>query len=100
MPQLTVQPVFKGCKGNGDKMAEYELTSFHENTKITNNCLATIDKKKKKAEIYQKATLHPRTKKKPQHDGRRGAIKIKSNLIPAGWVTYKLENNYTTEVFP
>ena len=31
---------------------------------------------------------------------RRGAITIKSNLIPAGWVTYKLENNYTTEVFP
>ena len=63
-------------------MAEYELTSFHENTKITTNCLTTIDKKK--AEIYQKDTLHPRTKKKPQHDGRRGAVTIKLNLIPAG----------------
>ena len=29
-----------------------------------------------------------------------GAIMIKSNPIPAGWATQKLENNYTTEVFP
>ena len=30
----------------------------------------------------------------------RGAIAIKSNPIHAGWVTHKLENNYTTEVLP
>ena len=48
----------------------------------------------------KKDTLHPKTKKKPQRDGRRGAIMIKSNPIPAGWVTHKLENNYITEVLP
>ena len=32
----------------------------------------------------KKDTLHPKTKKKPQQDGRRGIVTIKSNLIP--WV--------------
>ena len=32
--------------------------------------------------------LHLKTRKKPQRDGRRGAIMIKSNLIiPGGWPT-------------
>ena len=31
----------------------------------------------------KKDTPHPKTKKKPQWDGRRGAITIKSNPIPA-----------------
>ena len=39
-------------------------------------------------------------KNKPQRDGRKGAITIKSNPIPAGWVTHNLENNYTTKVLP
>ena len=47
-----------------------------------------------------KVTPHPKTKEKPQRDGRRGAITIKSNPITAGWVTHKLENTYTTEVHP
>ena len=46
----------------------------------------------------KKDTPCPKTKKKPQQDGRRGAVKIKSNPIPAGWVTHKLENNNTKEV--
>ena len=29
-----------------------------------------------------------------------GGITIKSNPVTAGWVTYKLENIYTTEVHP
>ena len=33
----------------------------------------------------------PRTKEKPQQNGRRGTITIKPN--PAGLVTHKLENN-------
>ena len=45
----------------------------------------------------KKDTLHLKTKKS-QGDGRRGAITIKSNLIPAGWATHKLLNNYSTEV--
>mgnify|MGYP007134337371 CR=1 FL=1 len=32
----------------------------------------------------------PKTKK-PQQDGRRGTITIKSNLIPTRWVTHKIE---------
>ena len=48
----------------------------------------------------KKDTPCPKTKKKPQSDGRRGAIMIKSNPIPAKWMTHKLENNNTKEVLP
>ena len=56
----------------------------------------TIDKRK--LEPTKKDTLHPKTERKPQWDGTRGTIVIKSNAIPAGWATHKLENNYITEV--
>ena len=55
---------------------------------------------KKTLEPTKKDTLHPKTKKKPQQDGRRGAIVIKSNPVPARWANHKLEDNYTTEVIP
>ena len=35
--------------------------------------------------------------KKLQQDSRRGTIMKKSNFIPTGWVTHRLENN-TKEV--
>ena len=37
-------------------------------------------------------------KKKSQLDGRRGAITIKSNLIPSGWLTHRLENSNNKEI--
>ena len=46
----------------------------------------------------RKDSPHPRTREKQQLDGRRGAIMIKSNPIPIGWVTHKLENNNIKEV--
>ena len=49
-------------------------------------------------EPTKKDTPRPETKEKPQQDGRRGAITIKSNLIPNGWAANKLENKYSTEV--
>ena len=73
------------------------LTLSYVNTRITTNCWTAIDKK---LEPTKKDILHPKAKKKPQQGGRRGEIAIKSNLIPVRWVTHKLENNYTTEVFP
>ena len=36
--------------------------------------------------------------KKPQWDGRRGTIMIKSNPIPTGWVTHRPKNNNAKEV--
>ena len=42
----------------------------------------------------------PKTKKKPQWDGRRDAIMLKSSPILAGWAAHKLENNNTKEVLP
>ena len=45
-------------------------------------------------------TPHPKTKKKPQQDGRRGTIMIQSKSIPARWMTYKLEHNNTKEALP
>ena len=39
----------------------------------------------------------PKTKK-PQQDSRGCTIMIKSNPIPTGWVTHRLENDNTKEV--
>ena len=89
------------CQGLSERLAKdggvegHVLTPSYENTGITTKCWTTIHKKK--LEPTQKDTLHPKTKKKPQWYGRRGAITIKSYPIP---VTHKLENNYTTEVLP
>ena len=43
---------------------------------------------------------HPKTNTKPQPDDRKGAIMIKSNPMPAGWMTHKLENNNAKELLP
>ena len=43
---------------------------------------------------------HPKTNTKPQPDDRKGAIMIKSNPMPAGWMTHKLENNKAKELIP
>ena len=48
----------------------------------------------------KKGILHPKTKKKPQKDVRRGTSPKQSNLILARWATHKLENSYITEVLP
>ena len=70
-----------------------------ESTKITTSCLKTINQstpeptKKKKKKVP-----HPKTKKKPQGDGRKGTNMIKSNPIPTGWVTHNLESNNTKEI--
>ena len=74
------------------------LTPSCESTTITANCWTVIDRKT--LELTKKDTPHPKTKEKPQWDGRRGTITMKSNPITAGWVTHKQENNYTTEVHP
>ena len=80
------------------------LPPSYENTRITTNGWTTIKNKnknkKKPLEPTKKDTLHPKTKEKPQWSGRRGTIMIKSNHIPARWVTHRLENNYTTEILP
>ena len=49
-------------------------------------------------EPFKKDNPCPRTEEKPQWDDRRGVIMIKSNPIPARWVTYKLENNKTKDI--
>ena len=76
----------------------HALTPSCENTRITTSCWTIIDRKT--LELTRKDTSHPKTKEKPQWDGRRGAITVKSNHITAGWVTHRLENTYTTEVHP
>ena len=50
--------------------------------------------------ILKKDNLHPKTKKKPQKDVRRGTITIKSNPTPYGWVTHGLQNNNSKEILP
>ena len=74
------------------------LTASCENTRITTSCWIIIDRKT--LELTKKDTPHPKTKGKPQWDGRRGTSTVKSNRITAGWVTHRLENIYTTEVHP
>ena len=73
--------------------------AFHpsfEKTRITTNCWTIINRKT--LELTKKDTPHAKTKEKPQWDGSRGAITIKSYPITARWVTHKLENTYTTEI--
>ena len=74
------------------------LTPSCKNTRMTTNCWTIINRKT--LELTKKDTPHPKTKEKPQWDGRRRAITVKSNSITAGWVTHRLENIYTTEVHP
>ena len=46
-----------------------------------------------KTRTYKIDILHPKTKKQPQWDSRRGTFTTESNLIPARLETHKLENN-------
>ena len=71
------------------------LISSCESTKIATSCWTAINRR----------TLEPTKKRYPtfedkeaQQDGRRGAIMIKSNPIPARLVTHRLENNNTKQV--
>ena len=63
-----------------------------KSTEITTIHRRTLEPTKKKD------TPCPKTKRKPEQDGRKGVIVIKSNPISAGWVTHRLENNNTKEV--
>ena len=64
------------------------LTPSCESTGITTNCWTITNRKT--LEFTRKDIPHPKIKEKPQWDGRRGAITIKSNPITTGWVTNKL----------
>ena len=68
------------------------LTPSCESTGITTNCWPIIDRKT--LELTKKDTSHPKTKEKPQWDGKRGSVTIKENPITAGWVTQTREHLY------
>ena len=74
------------------------LHNIRQPTRITTSFWTIIDRKT--IELTKNDTPHTKTKEKPQWDGMRGAITVKSNPITAGWVMYRLENIYTTEVHP
>ena len=69
--------------------------SFSKSTKITASCLTTSSQRM--LEPTKSDTQCPKTKK-PQQDGRKGEITIKSNLIPTRCVIHKLEKNTTKVV--
>ena len=73
------------------------LIYFCESTKIATSCW-TSGSTGGCWNPPKKDTPRPKTKKKPQQEGRKGSITIKSNPIPAGWVTHKLENSNSKEV--
>ena len=81
-----------------DKAEGHVFISSFERTKIANICWTAIKRRRLKPTKID--TQHPKTKKKPQWDGQRGIITIKSDPTPARWVTHKLENNNTKEVLP
>ena len=85
-----------GIRNQDGRVEGHVLTSSWEKTRITTSCWTIIDRKT--LELTKKHTPHPKTKEKPQWDGRWGAITVKSNPITARWVTQRLENTYTTEV--
>ena len=69
-------------------------------TKTPKSRLTAEEPSTERIGTYQKDILNPKTKKKPKQESKRGAFTIQSNLKPTGWVTHKLENNYTAEVLP
>ena len=73
------------------------LISSCNSTKITTTYWTAINRRTLEP-TKLKDIPHPKTKEKPQQDGERGAIMIKSNPIPAVWATHKLENSNTKEV--
>ena len=50
-------------------------------------------------EPTKKGSPASKEKKKPQQDGRSGAIMVKLNPILARWVTHKLENNIPQKLY-
>ena len=97
--KIYLKVFFKIFRRNQDGGVEGRaLTPSCENTRITTSCWKIIDRKT--LELTKKDTPHAKTKEKPQWDGRRGAIRVKSNPITGGWVTHRLVNTYTTEVHP
>ena len=73
------------------------LIPCYESTKITTGYWIAISRM---LEPTKKRYPCPKTKKKPEQDGRRDTITIKSNPIPTRWLTHKLENNNIKEVLP
>ena len=71
------------------------LISSCKSTKVTTSCWTTIDMRR--LNLPKTGTPHLNTKK-PQGEGRRVTIMIKSNPMPTGWVTHKLKNNNIKEV--
>lgn len=63
-----------------------ELTLSHKNTKVTTSCHGHLPKRLKPT---RRDAAHPKTNKKPQQDGGRGAFTIHSNLILTRWVTHR-----------
>ena len=97
---MSLELIRTNCRrlGQDGRVEGHALSPSWESTGITTNCWTIINRKT--LELTKKYTPHPKTKEEPQWGGRRGTITIKSNLITTGWVTHKLENNYTTEVHP
>ena len=78
------------------RVERFAPISSCESTKIVTSYLTSI--KRRMLEPTKKDTPYPKTKKKLYWGGRRGAVRIKSNPIPAGWVSHKLENSNIKEV--
>ena len=71
------------------------LISSWESTKLQ---LAVENHWQEDTGTHQEKIPRVQKQRKPQRDSRRGAIMIKSNPIPTGWVTHRLENNNTKDV--
>ena len=72
------------------------LISSYESNKFTTSCWTIMDRRI--LETTKKD--HSISKDKPQQDGRRDTITIKSNPISTRWVTHWLENNNNKGVLP
>ena len=68
---------------------------------ITTSCWITIHRRALEPSKGKKIDAsHPKTKKKLQQDSKRDTVTVKSNPIPAGCVTHKLENSNIKELLP
>ena len=93
---------FKKKKKNSSSRMEQLASSTRQQSRRTcthfllqehqNHNQLLSNHQQKDAGTHQKKDTSPPKTKKLQQDGRRGTITVKSNPIPTGWVTHRLEN--------
>ena len=102
-PLTTSHPIFSPYRfaysGHFLQMLSYNTWSFMNlSRRGSSSRLVQYHQQEDAGTHRKKDTPRPRTKEKPQREGQRGAIALKSHPVPSRWATLILENNDTKDV--